>query len=122
MRWTLDRIEEAGGGAVGDLHHSVYVIELDEAVREDHKFATANQGCRPDKPCLYVGLTGLTPEQRFEQHMQGIKASRIVKHFGKCLRPDRYERFNPMSYEDAAAMEVELARRLRQRGFGVWQH
>ena len=29
--------------------------------------------------------------------------------------------FNPMPYEDARYMEVDLAIRLRQSGYGVWQ-
>ena len=102
-------------------HHHVYVVELDPAVLEDRAFAKANADRRADKPCLYVGITGLTPEARFERHKSGVQASRIVKRFGVRLRPRFYQRFNPMTYAAAAAMEKELARRLRQRGFAVWQ-
>ena len=42
--------------------HSVYVIQLSEEVRSLKRFAAANPNARLDKPCLYVGLTGLTPE------------------------------------------------------------
>jgi len=101
--------------------HNVYVIQLSDDVRAVPAFAEANPHCRADKPCLYVGLTGLTPEQRFERHMQGIQACRLVRRFGLRLRPDLYARFNPMTYATAKAMEVELAERLRRRGFAVWQ-
>lgn len=102
-------------------HHNVYVIELCDDVRHEPKFMAANPDCRLDKPCLYVGLTGLTPEERFARHKRGQQASRIVKRYGVKLRPRFYTRFNPMTYDQAAAMEKELARRLRNRGFGVWQ-
>lgn len=102
-------------------HHHVYVVELDPAVLADRSFASENPDRRADKPCLYVGMTGLSPEERFERHKRGIQASRIVKRFGVRLRPRLYKHFNPMTYADARAMETELARRLRRRGFAVWQ-
>ena len=109
------------GPRATDRTHNVYVVELDPAVRSLARFAKANPGARDDKPCLYVGLTGLAPEDRFARHRAGIQASRIVREFGVRLRPRFYTRFNPMPYEEAARMEVEIARRLRRRGFGVWQ-
>ena len=106
---------------MAELHHNVYVIELDDAVRLDPAFAAENGSCRPDKPCLYIGVAGLSPEERFERHKAGVQSSRIVKKFGIRLRPKYYEKLNPMTYDDAAAMEIKLAERLRGRGFGVWQ-
>lgn len=103
------------------IAHNVYVVELDPSVRADAKFAAANPDARADKSCLYVGLTGLSPQGRFERHKRGVQSSRIVKHYGIRLRPRFYTRLNPMSYEDAQRMEVEIARRLRKRGFAVWQ-
>ena len=102
--------------------HNVYVVELDAAVRFVRKFIAANPDCRDDKPCLYVGMTGLSPAERFENHKNGIKASSIVKRYGLRLRPWQYSRYNPMTYKDAKKMEVALANRLRKRGFGVWQN
>ncbi len=32
-----------------------------------------------------------------------------------------FEEFNPMPYGDAQYMEVDLAIRLREKGYGVWQ-
>ena len=46
----------------------------------------------------------------------------ICSDFGKYLKPRHYKRFNPMTYYDALAMEKELARRLRKRGYAVWQN
>ena len=103
-------------------HHCVYVIELDEAVRLERKFAAANPDARLDKPCLYVGMTGLRPEERFANHRAGKKAAGYVKKFGVRLRPKYFEGLNPMTYEQAKAEEPALAQRLRTRGFAVWQN
>jgi predicted GIY-YIG superfamily endonuclease len=34
------------------------------------------------KAGYYVGMTGLSPEQRFQNHKNGRKAARIVKKHG----------------------------------------
>ena len=41
------------------LQHNVYVIELD-----------------PAKLCLYVGMTGRTPDERFKQHRECLKSAK----------------------------------------------
>ena len=45
----------------------------------------------------------------------------MCKHFGLRLLPDLYEAYNPMPYDAARDMEVELAIDLREGGYGVWQ-
>ena len=72
------------------------------------------------KAGYYVGMTGLTPEQRFENHKAGIKAARIVRKFGERLVPKLYAHLNPMPYEKAKKMEGALAESLRKRGFVVF--
>ena len=103
-------------------HHNVYVVELDPSVRGDRRFAKANPGCSTRLPCLYVGLTGLTPEERFARHKAGVQDSCIVKRYGLRLLPEMYEYLNPMPYEAAVEMEGDLAEELRVAGHGVWQH
>ena len=66
-------------------------------------------------------MTGLDPDVRFDKHKAGIHSSRYVKQYGLRLWPDLYEAHNPMSYEAAQDMEVELGILLREAGFGVWQ-
>ncbi|MGE5244958.1 MAG: hypothetical protein ACM3SQ_12085 [Betaproteobacteria bacterium] len=68
----------------------------------------------------YVGMTGLTPEERFENHKSGIKAARVVRRFGERLVPRLYAHLNPMSYEKAQRMEAALADSLRKRGYLVF--
>jgi len=102
-------------------HHSVYVIELSPAVVRNKKFLSENQGLNPFLPCYYVGMTGLTPEERFQNHKEHYKSSGIVYKYGMHLVPEIYTRFNPMSYRKAAKVEKALAEVLRRRGHGVWQ-
>lgn len=102
-------------------HHHVYVVELSKDVLFDAKFVKCNPGYTTGKPCVYVGMTGLDPDIRFDKHMAGIQASKYVLKFGLWLLPDLYEAFNPMAYEAARDMEVELGINLRKAGFGVWQ-
>jgi len=51
----------------------------------------------------------------------GVKANRFVEKYGLRLMPELYECYNPMPYEAAKDMEVELAIGLREAGYGVWQ-
>ena len=99
----------------------MYVIELDPDVLYEARFKKANPDYIPGKPCVYVGMTGLDPDLRFDRHKAGIKANKYAQEFGLQLLPELYEQHNPMPYEDAKYMEVDLAIRLREAGFGVWQ-
>jgi predicted GIY-YIG superfamily endonuclease len=72
------------------------------------------------KAGYYVGMTGLTPEQRFGNHKSGVKAARIVRKYGERLVPRLYAHLNPMPYAKALAMEVALFDSLRKRGYAVY--
>jgi hypothetical protein len=102
------RSDEASPGSASRRdHHCVYVVYLRNP-RGDGKAA------------YYVGMTGLTPEQRFENHKRGLKAARIVRRFGERLVPRLYAHLNPMPYRKAQFMEAALAESLRKRGFVVY--
>jgi predicted GIY-YIG superfamily endonuclease len=88
-------------------HHSVYVVYLRNPNRDG-------------KAGYYVGMTGLTPEQRFANHKAGIKSAKVVRKYGERLVPVLYEHLNPMPYARAVRIEVELAESLRKRGFMVY--
>ena len=105
-----------------DLHHNVYVIELDKKVLEIRRFREANPNCDPELACFYVGRTGLTPEERFRQHLEGIRPNRYARKYGRWLRRRLYQKYNPMTFEDADKKEKELAEQLRAKGHAVWQH
>lgn len=102
-------------------HHNVYVIELSMDVLYEARFKKANPGYVSGKPCVYVGMTGLSPDLRFDKHKAGIQSNKYVFEFGLRLLPELYEVYNPMPYRGAADMEVELAISLREAGYGVWQ-
>jgi hypothetical protein len=72
------------------------------------------------KAGYYVGMTGLSPEQRFGNHKKGIKAAGIVRRFGERLVPRLYAHLNPMPYARAVEMEAILADSLRKRGYQVF--
>lgn len=100
---------------------NVYVVRLDPEVRTRRKFREANPGYVEGKPCVYIGMSGLSPDERFENHLRGYKASSYVRRFGRYLMRRKFKHLNPMTYEEAVAREKELAHRLRRRGFAVWQ-
>jgi hypothetical protein len=102
-------------------HYNVYVIELDPAILNLRRFRDNNPNRDMLKPCVYVGMTGLTPEKRFAKHKAGIRASRYVQRFGLRLLPHLYAYANPMPYQAARDMEVELAIGLQAEGYAVWQ-
>jgi hypothetical protein len=102
-------------------HYHVYVIELSKDVLHEGRFRKANPGYVIGKPCVYVGMTGLDPDVRFDKHKAGIQANRYAQRFGLRLRPDLYEIYDPMPYDAARDLEVELAIDLRESGYGVWQ-
>ena len=101
--------------------HNVYVIELDPRVLNLVRFTNANPNRDLLKPCVYVGMTGLSPDERFDKHKAGIKSNKFVRLYGLRLMPELYEVYNPMPYEAARDMEVELAIGLHEEGYGVWQ-
>jgi predicted GIY-YIG superfamily endonuclease len=88
-------------------HHCVYVVYLRNPKGDG-------------KAGYYVGMTGLSPEQRFQNHKSGVKAARIVRRFGERLVPRLYQHLNPMSFQKAKEMETFLADSLRKRGFVVY--
>lgn len=99
--------------------HYVYVVLLDCCVLKLRRIRETNPRRDEKKPCVYVGMTGLTPEERFVNHKQGVKAARLVKRYGIRLLPELYEVFNPMPFAAAAQMEKELAADLRAQGYTV---
>ena len=105
----------------GRAHYHVYVVELDDRVWSVARFRRCNPDYRLGMPFVYVGMTGLDPDLRFDRHKAGIQANGFVQDYGLRLRPDLYAVYNPMPYSAACEMEVELGIALRERGYGVWQ-
>lgn len=101
------------------FHHSVYVILLRDSVLKDPGVLRSNPKRDSRKPCVYVGMTGLPVDHRFENHKNGYKSARAVRRHGVRLMPELFEHLNPMPFEAAAQMEKDLAEDLRNEGYTV---
>lgn len=101
------------------FHHHVYVVLLDAKAAKNRKVLALNPKRDPKKPCVYVGMTGLQPEERFLNHKNGVKAAWVVTRYGVRLLPELFAHLNPMPFEAAAQMEKELAEDLRAQGYTV---
>src|SRR5436190_22212675 len=102
-----------------EAHHNVYAVLLNPDVARHPKVLRQNPNRDPAKPCVYVGMTGLTVAERFTNHRNGYKSSWIVKKYGEGLMPELYEHLNPMPYDAAVQMEKDLAEDLRNQGYTV---
>ena len=99
----------------------VYVIELDQSVADIKKFRAKNPTHMKGTACVYVGQSYRKPSVRFEQHKEGYKSNRYAKKYGLKLRPDLYEKYNPIpTRKDAEKIEEMLGKNLRKQGYGVW--
>ena len=115
----LQTAAAAAKAETASLRHNVYVILLDPAVATHPSVQRLNPKRDPAKPCVYVGLTGLDPEERFANHKRGYKSAWTVRKYGLRLLPEMYACFNPMPYHVAAEMEQGLAADLRAAGYTV---
>jgi len=95
-------------GTPDALHHRVYVVRLAHP---------RHPGVRD---CYYVGMTGLSPQERFANHKAGVRAASVVRRYGVELAYEWFDDIPPMTYADAALCEPTLADELRDRGFIVF--
>mgnify|MGYP001238603556 FL=1 len=99
----------------------VYVIELDSQVAEFRKFRQKNPKYIKGNGCVYVGQSSREPTLRFEQHKEGYKSNKYAREYGIRLRPELYEKYNPIpTRTDAEEIEEMLGKQLRKQGIGVW--
>ena len=91
---------------------TVYVIELDP------------KGCRdPGKGFVYVGMTSKTPEERFEEHVEGRRNKRgplfspVVRKFGRRLRMDLAPDTKFFDLDSAKAAEKRWCRKMKDEGY-----
>jgi hypothetical protein len=102
-----------------DFHHNVYVVLLSDAVAKHPSILRLNPKRDPLKPCVYVGMTGIPVDHRFENHKNGYKSAWVVRKYGVRLMAELYEHLNPMPFEAAVQMEAELGEELRAAGYTV---
>jgi predicted GIY-YIG superfamily endonuclease len=107
-RQTTAATDESAGDGTERLHHRVYVVRLAHPRHPDVR------------DCYYVGMTGLTAQERFENHKAGVKAAAVVRRYGLELAYEWFDDIPPMTFADAAQCEPTLADELRDRGFVVF--
>jgi hypothetical protein len=92
---------------------------LDDAASRLRRVREVNPDRDPTMPTVYVGLTGLDPGQRFENHKRGTKSSALVRRHGLRLLPELYASLNSMPCEATKQKERDLADELRREGYTV---
>src|ERR1700726_1275895 len=102
-----------------EFHHNVYVVLLSKRALKDWSILRRNPNRDPSKPAIYVGLTGLPVDHRFENHKNGYKSARLVRKYGVRLLPELFEHLNPMPYENRRQMEKDVGEDLRGQGYAV---
>src|SRR5215471_8293492 len=116
---SLANRDRSATSAQTTFHHNVYVVLLDSAVLQHPSSLRLNPNRDPAKPCVYVRMTGLAVQDRFQNHKEGQKSAWVVKKYGLRLMSELYEFLNPMPFEAAAQMEKDLAEDLRAEGYTV---
>jgi hypothetical protein len=111
--------KKTAGQKQESFHHNVYVVLLKNTVAKHPSILRLNPKRDPLKPCVYVGMTGIPVDHRFENHKNGYKSAWVVRKYGVRLMPELYEHLNPMPFEAAVQMESELADDLRAAGYTV---
>lgn len=120
-----------------ERRYSVYVFELNKRVLEKSEFLNRNPNYNDSMPCLYVGQTSRTKEERFDIHINGDTGfSTIMRKY--CISPEyQTAHFTPqailalrldsidkslssLTYAESLYWEEELSNRLRALGYGVW--
>jgi hypothetical protein len=105
--------------------YRVYVIEVDDSVKNRARVQRMNPKADPALPCVYVGQTSREPEVRLQQHQHGKSWGRdLAGRFmvGHCvmLRPDLVKGIaENMTELESMKAEKELADKLRGQGYTV---
>lgn len=119
----------------------VYVIELDDEVREVKEWQRRNPN-QEHSPCFYVGASGHSPTCRLNQHLHAttqysteciceFNIGRPVKSRGnKYVRKYCIDLADPSfrpkktvfrTMDEAVEAEEAFAKQLREEGYGAWQ-
>ncbi len=94
--------------------YRVYVIELADAA------GPGGTRRNPARPCVYVGQSAKSPEDRFAQHKRGERRSRCVERHGLQLLPALYNHLPAFTARaEAEAGEKACAEELKRRGYTV---
>jgi hypothetical protein len=106
-------------GANEGVRYSVFVVLLDEYVGTLPQMRRRNPQRDPAKPYVYVGVTSLTLDRRFDFRNATSQHEWRLHKFGIRLMPEFYDSLHPMTCEQALKTAKKLAEDLRTNGFGV---
>ena len=99
-----------------DTVSKIRVKKKKETKRNHNVYCILVDGFAKSSPYgVYVGETSKAPEQRFAVHKEGGRlAARRNKRF-MCLLPGLYDRFNPLSREEAKELEPLICEKLLEK-------
>lgn len=97
---------------------SVYILKLNEDVKYELKMINHNQDCKfSPVDYLYVGMTGLTVDERISNHVKGVKSCSLVKKYYLGV----FGYIDGLFHYEAEKMEKLIPRHLRELGYWVYQ-
>ena len=122
---TLDKIQ---------AKHRVYAFYMNKSVLSKKKFQEANPNYKKGKPCVYVGMTGKSIEERYDEHTNPEnenfnKGSKWMKNhavhgFVEALAIDLLSHPDisreTLTFGEALQNEKLYAEWLKSQGYGVW--
>ena len=106
-------------GTARELRYNVYVVLLDDYVGTLPQMRRRNPQRDPSKPFVYVGLTSLPVDRRFDFRGATSEHEWRLRKFGVRLMPELYDSLRPMTCQRALQTAKKLANELRSKGFGV---
>ena len=101
------------------LLYSIYVVLLDDYVGTLPQMRRRNPKRNLSKPCVFVGLTPLRVDRRFDFRRATPEHEWRLHKFGVRLMPELYDSLHPMTCKQALQAAKELADYLKAKGFGV---
>jgi len=106
-------------GTNGELRYNIFVVLLDDYVDTLPQMRRRNPKRNPSKPWVYVGLTPLRVDRRFDFRKATPEHEWRLHKFGVRLMPELYDCSHPMACDQALQTAKKLADDLRAKGFGV---
>ena len=106
-------------GTERELCYSIYVVLLEDYIGTLPQMRRRNPKRDLSKPCVYVGLTSLSVDRRFDFRQATPKHEWRLHKFGVRLMPELYDSLHPMTRKEALQVAKNLADDLRAKGFSV---
>ena len=93
-----------------DEVYTIYIVNLVD---------DSASGPSPGK-WVYVGETSKTPEERFDEHKNGIRANKDVREYGRDLNYELMKDIPQVRFKlDSKCLEAQTGEELRGRGYVV---